>query len=130
MFRAVAGYWLDEQSTASTADAAFHGASVGPLCPSSVLLEEQSYFLYLRPRMSVKNSCPTGVLAAGMSDAGGTGGGVLTLCAGLLIDPGAVVPSSSEEVTEASASLSEHVGPAPDLAVVERYHGRSLTELA
>ena len=70
--------------------------------------------------MSAKNNCPTGLLAAGMSDAGGIG--LLTLHAGLLVDIGAVM--------EVSASLTEHVGPAPDLAVAERNHGRSLTKLA
>ena len=78
---------------------------------------------------SAKYSCPTGVLPAGMSNPGETGGRILTLCTGLLIDAGAVVPSSSEVVMEVSASLTEHVGPALDLAVVERNHGRSLTEL-
>ena len=48
--------------------------------------------------MSARNDCPTGVPAAGMSDAGGTGGRLLTLHAGLLIDAKAVVPSSSKVV--------------------------------
>ena len=65
-----------------------------------------------------------------MSDARVTGGGVLTLCTWLLIDARAVVPSNSEAVIEVSASLTEHVGPALDLAAVKRNHGRSLTELA
>ena len=55
---------------------------------------------------------------------------MLTLCAGLFVDAGAVVPSSSEMVMEVSASLNEHVGPALDLAVAERNHGRSLNESA
>ena len=63
-----------------------------------------------------------------MSDARGTGGGVPTTHAGLLIDARAVVPSSSEVVMEVSNLLTEHVGPAPDLAAVARNHGRSLTE--
>ena len=61
---------------------------------------------------------------------GGIEGRVLTLHAGLLIDTEAVVPSSSEVVTEVSASLTEHVGPAPDLAVAKRNHGRTLTKSA
>ena len=61
---------------------------------------------------------------------GATGGEMLTLCAGLLIDTGAMVPSSSEVVMEVSSSLTECVGPGMDLAAVERNHGRSLTELA
>ena len=65
-----------------------------------------------------------------MSSAGGTGGRVLTLCAGLLANARAVVPSSTEVLTEVSASLTEHVGPAPDLAALERNQGRRLTELA
>ena len=65
-----------------------------------------------------------------MSDVGGTGDRVLILHAGLLIGAGAVVPSSSEVVMEVSASLTEHVGPALDLAVVERNHGRSPTKFA
>ena len=80
--------------------------------------------------MSVKNGCPTGVPAAGMYDARGTGGRVLNLHAGLLINTGAVVSSSYEVLVEVSALLTEHVGPAPDLAAVERNHGRSLTKLA
>ena len=79
---------------------------------------------------SMKNVYPTGMPAAGMSYARGTGGRVLTLCAGLLMDIGAVVPSSSELVMEVSTSLTECVGPAPHLAAVERNHERSLTELA
>ena len=70
-----------------------------------------------------------------------TGCGVLTQHAGLLMDTEAVVPSSSAVVLSVgasilgcimavSASLAEHVGPAPDLAVAERNHGRSLIELA
>ena len=61
---------------------------------------------------------------------GVTGGGVLTLHVGLLIDTRAVMPLGSEVVKEVSALLTEHVGPASDLAVAERNHGRSLTELA
>ena len=63
---------------------------------------------------------------------GELGGRVLTLCAGLLIDAGVVVLSSSEVVMvmEVSASLTEHVGPLLDLALVERNHGRSLTKSA
>ena len=78
----------------------------------------------------MKKGCPTRVLAAGLSDARGTGGRVLTLPAGLLIDAGTVVPTSSKVVTEVSASLIMHVGLAPNLAAVERNHGRSLTKLA
>ena len=89
------------------------------LWPSGVLPGEQSHFIHLRPGVSVKNGCPTGVPAAGMSHARGTGGGVLTLPAGLLIDTRAVVPSSPEVEMEVSTSLTEHVGPAPNLAVVE-----------
>ena len=55
---------------------------------------------------------------------------MLTLCARLLIHAGTVVPSSSEVVMEVSASLTEHMEPALDLAAVERNHGRSLTDLA
>ena len=80
--------------------------------------------------VSAKNGWPTGVLAAGMSDARGARDRVLTLYAGLHIDAGTVVPSSSEVVTEVSALLTEHVGPAQDLAVVERNHGRNLTKAA
>ena len=98
--------------------------------PSDVLLGEQSHFLHLRPRASAKNGCPTGVLAARISDARGTGGRVLTLSAGLPVNARAVVPSSYEVVMEVSALLAEHVAPAPDLASAERNHGRSLTELA
>ena len=110
-----------------TADAPFSDARVGPL---SVLPGEHSHYLCLRPRASAKNGCPTGVPASQMSYAGETGGEVLTLWAGLLINTGAVAPLSSEVVMEVSASLIEHVGPALDLAVVERNHGRSLTKLA
>ena len=70
------------------------------------------------------------MLAAGISDAERTGGRVLTLCAELLVDAGAVVPSSSEVIMAVSASLTEHVGPALDLAAEERYHGKSLTKSA
>ena len=70
--------------------------------------------------MSAKDGCPTGVLAARMSSAWGTGGGLLTLHAGLLIDTGAVMPSSSEVVMEVSASLTEHAGPAVDLVQWQR----------
>ena len=131
-FGAVAGYWLDGQRTAPTADAAFFSASTGLLATLTFRWATRGavHFLCFRPRVSAKNGCPTGVLAAGMSDARGNGGGVLTLHAGLLINAGAVVPSSSEVVMEVSASLTEHVGPAPDLAAAERNHGRSLTELA
>ena len=74
--------------------------------------------------------CPTGVPAAEMSDAMGTGDGVLTLHVGLLIDTKAVVPSISELVMKVSDSLTEHVGPAPDSAAAERNHGGSPTQLA
>ena len=39
---------------------------------------------------------------------------MLTQYARLLVDTGAVVPSSSEVVTAVSASLMEHVRPAPE----------------
>ena len=94
-----------------------------------MLLEEQSHFLYMKPRLSAKNHCLTEGLAARMSNAWGTRGVVLTLCAGLLIDAGAFVPSSSEVVTDVSSSLTEHVGPAPVLVVAERNHGRTYTKL-
>ena len=128
----MAGYQLDWQSTVPTADASFFGASMGPLFTLTlgVLPGEQSHFLYLRPRVSAKNGCPTGVLAAWMSVARGTGGRVLTLCAGLLINAGAVVPSNSEVVMEVSASLTEDVGPMPDMAAADRNHLRSLNESA
>ena len=48
---------------------------------------------------------------------------MLTLCAGLLVNAGAVVPSGSEVAMEVSALLTEHVGPAPDLATAERNPG-------
>ena len=54
-----------------------------------------------------KNRCPTRVQVAGISKAGGTGGGVLTWDAGLLIYPGAVVLLSYKVVTAVSASLTE-----------------------
>ena len=60
-----------------------------------------------------------------MSVASRTGGVVLTLHAGLLVNARIVVASSSEVVTEVTSSLTEHVGPTP-----ERSHGRSLTLLA
>ena len=53
---------------------------------------------------------------------------MLTWHTGLLIDTGAVVPLSSEVVMAVNASLTEHAGPEPDLAAVERNHGRSLME--
>ena len=53
---------------------------------------------------------------------------MMTQHAGLLVDTGVVVPSSPEVVMELSASLTECAGPAPDLAVVERNHGRSLNK--
>ena len=65
-----------------------------------------------------------------MSDAVGTGGRALSLCVGLLINDRAVVPLSSEVVKEVSASLTEHVGLALDLAGLERNHGRTLTKSA
>ena len=65
-----------------------------------------------------------------MSNRRGTGGRVVTLHARLLFDARAAVPSSSQVVREVSALLNEHVGPALHLAVAERNHGRSLTELA
>ena len=91
--------------------------------------------------MSAKNGCSTGVLAAGISDTGRTGGRVLPQHAGLLIDPRAVVPSNSGVMssigastmgcmTVVSAVIIEHMGPAQELTVVERSQGRSLTELA
>ena len=101
-----------------------------PMWPSGVLPGEQSHFSHLRPRMSAKHHCLTGVLAAGMFNGRGTGVRVLTLQAGLLVNAGAVVPSSSEVVTEVCASLTEHVGPALDLAAVERNHGRSIIKSA
>ena len=66
LFRAVSGYWLDGWRTSPTADTASIGANAGPLAtwPSCVLPGEQSHFLCLRTRVSAKNGCPTGVLAA------------------------------------------------------------------
>ena len=65
----------------------------------------------------------------GMSSARGTGGGVLIICARLLVIAGAVVPSSSEVVMEVNASITECVGTTQDLAAAERNHERSLTKL-
>ena len=55
---------------------------------------------------------------------------MLTQSTGLLMDIGAVMPTSSGVVTAVSASLIEHAGPALELAVVERNYGRSLSESA
>ena len=130
--RAMPSYWLDGWSTVPTADPAFLSARVGPLATLTFrcAAREQSNFVCLRPRASAKNGCSTAVPAARMSDAGETGGRVMYLYAGLLLNAKSVVPSSYEEVMEVSASLTEHVGPAPDVAVAESNHGRSLTKLA
>ena len=85
-----------------------------------------------------------GVLAFAMSELGRTGGGgVLAWHAGLLMDtgtgagepskPGVVLPPGASALgcmTEVSASLTDHTGPALGLTVAERNQERSLIESA
>ena len=88
--------------------------------------------------VSAKSGYPTGMPAAGMSDMGRVRGSrVITQCAGLFMDGGAwdlsdsgVVMSTLKSTTVVSASLTEFIGPAPGLTVVERKQGESLTKLA
>ena len=61
------------------------------------------------------------------------GGRGLAQCAGLPLNSGVVLSTGASTLgcmTVASASLTEHMEPAPELAVAERNQGRILTELA
>ena len=132
LFGAVAGYWLGGQSSVSTADTSFLNASMGLLSTLTFRCTAREAVPFIK--FDIKGECkewlPNWSASSGMFDARGTGGRVLALHAGLLIDAGVVMPSSFEVVMEVSALLTEHVRPASDLAVVERNHESSLTELA
>ena len=103
----------------------------------SVLLGEQSHFLYLGLMVGLKSRYLMWVLVAGVSHMGITGGdGVQAWHTGLVMNAGASEPSNAGVVlstvastmgcmTVVSTSLTEHTGPVLVLAVAERNQGKA-----
>ena len=128
----MAGYQLDGQSHVPTVDAAFLSASMGPFVALTFRCAAGGAVPFFT--LETKGECQEWLpnWSAGYWDVKCRrnwrwSAAPTSWAACRHWDSGA---SSSEVVTEVSALLPEHVGPAPDLAVEERNHGRSLTKSA
>ena len=100
LFGAVVDYWLDGQSTVPTANTDFLSASTGSLAALTFRYSARwvAPFLALETDGACEEWLPNRSASCWDVWCKGTGGGVLTLHAGLLINAGAVVNSSSEVV--------------------------------